>query len=987
VIGMAGQFPKAASIEQFWDNIAQGRDCISEVPRERWDNDAYFREGEPQPGKTNSRWMGALDEYDRFDPLFFSLSPVEAQSMDPQQRLFLQACWHCIEHAGYDARALSGSRCGVFVGCAPGDYLELAPGQRLTAQSFTGGANSILAARISYLLNLQGPCLSIDTACSSSLVAIAQACDSLLTGESDAVLTGGVAVMATPEMHIRAAQAGMLSPTGRCFTFDQRANGFVPAEGVGVVMLKRLADALRDHDTIHGLIHGWGVNQDGKTNGITAPNPESQTRLQQHVYEKYRIDPAGIQLIEAHGTGTRLGDPIEVEGLCGSFGKYTDKRSFCALGSVKSNIGHCMAAAGVAGLIKVVMALKNQKLPPTIHFERLNEHIPLAGKPFYVNDRLKDWSLDGADTRRAAVSSFGFSGTNAHVVLGEYLPPARVQAPAGVSTGKSDILVPLSARTVEQLDQKVRDLLDWIHIQPDLDLPEMAYTLQVGREAMEERLGFVVTSIGQVTQKLQAYAAGTRDMEGMYRGQVTRGKERVALLKQDADLAETVIGKYIADGKPAKLLELWVNGLDVGWNRLYGEVKPQRIALPLYPFAKERCWIEPVESGHAVVGSMTTAALHPLLHTNTSDFSAQSYTSVFRGEESFLADHRIHTSGGTAQSVLPGVAYLEMARAALELAIPDRPTATERSAKESPAGATERSAKESPVGATERSAKESPVGTTERSAKESPAGTRESPARATVLELRDIVWLQPLVVTAPTEVSITLSAAEADELALDEFVYEIHSQAGGQRMTHCRGRAVFVTPPPSERIDVAALQAQMTLSGLDSGSLYDMFARMGLEYGPAHRGVQALHQGEGRVLATLRLPAAVAQTRRNYVLHPSLLDSALQASIGLSLDPEHHPSRPPLPFSLESLRILSACEEDMFAYVRRSPGSRPADAPAVDIDLCDRQGRICVQIRGFSSRILAGREEPSAFDSDAYRQLIEKVLSKEISVEAAVEFG
>ncbi|MBO0798972.1 MAG: enoyl-CoA hydratase/isomerase family protein, partial [Blastocatellia bacterium] len=329
VIGMAGQFPQAKKLEEFWQNIAQGRNCITEVPSHRWNVDAYYQAGDAAPGKTNSRWAGLLDEYDLFDPLFFEISPTEAESMDPQQRLFLQACWHSIENAGYAARSLFGSKCGVFVGCSNGEYHQLSRGHQLSAQGFTGGANSILAARISYFLNLQGPSIAIDTACSSSLVAMAQACDSLNSGASDLALAGGVYVITGPEMHIRTAQTGMLSPNGKCYTFDQRADGFVPGEGVGVVVLKRLADAERDHDIIHGVIEGWGVNQDGRTNGITAPNPESQTRLEQEVYDKFGIDPGRIQLIEAHGTGTKLGDPIEVEGLKKAFEKYTENRGYC----------------------------------------------------------------------------------------------------------------------------------------------------------------------------------------------------------------------------------------------------------------------------------------------------------------------------------------------------------------------------------------------------------------------------------------------------------------------------------------------------------------------------------------------------------------------------------------------------------------------------------------------------------------------------------
>ncbi len=374
VIGMAGQFPKAKNLEEYWQNLVEGRNCISQVPPDRWDLNTYFQGGAPVEGKTNSKWLGALEEYDLFDPLFFNISPVEAKAMDPQQRVFLQACWQSIEHAGYNPKSLAGSQCGVFVGVGGNDYGMQSRKVMLSAHGFTGNNNSILAARISYFLDLQGPCIAVDTACSSSLVAIAAACDSLTSGVSDLALAGGVYVGAGAAMHIMSSQAGMLSTDGKCYTFDHRANGFVFGEAVGVVVLKRLADAERDGDSVHAVVQGWGVNQDGRTNGITAPNPESQARLIQDIYRRYNIDPAEIQLIEAHGTGTVLGDPIEIEGLKKSFRTYTRKKTYCALGSVKSNIGHCLAAAGTSGFIKVVLALKHKQLPPTINFERLNGH-------------------------------------------------------------------------------------------------------------------------------------------------------------------------------------------------------------------------------------------------------------------------------------------------------------------------------------------------------------------------------------------------------------------------------------------------------------------------------------------------------------------------------------------------------------------------------------------------------------------------------------
>jgi len=600
VIGIAGQFPKARNLDEFWSNLAEGRSCIGEVSDGRWSLADHFQPGTPTAGKTNSKWLGTLDDYDLFDPLFFNISPTEAECMEPQQRVFLQTCWHAIENAGYSAQSLSGSQCGVFVGCGPSDYHLASQEQRLSAQGFTGAATSILAARISYLLNLRGPCLSIDTACSSSLVAIATACDSLNAGNSDLALAGGVYVMAGPAMHIMTSQAGMLSTDGRCYTFDQRANGFVPGEGVGVLVLKRLADAERDHDRIQAVIEGWGVNQDGKTNGITAPNEESQTRLLQSVYRKFGVDPAGIQLIEAHGTGTKLGDPIEVAGLKAAFKPFTDKAGYCALGSVKSNIGHCLTAAGVAGIIKLILALQHRALPPTINFRRRNEHIQLDGSPFYINDSLQSWKVAGGEQRRAAVSAFGFSGTNAHLVVAEHLTGAEPRPEVSVVTEDGKLIVPLSARTEPQLRQKAQDLLAYLRGRREpRDLMEIAYTLQVGRDPMGERLGFLVESLDALAAKLEAYLAGEADIEDVYRGQVKRHQEALKFIIQDAEIKVTIVDKYIGERKLSKLLDLWVKGLNLDWGLLYGEAKPRRIELPNYPFARERYWIGAADPGSA----------------------------------------------------------------------------------------------------------------------------------------------------------------------------------------------------------------------------------------------------------------------------------------------------------------------------------------------------------------------------------------------------
>ncbi|MDQ0059017.1 type I polyketide synthase [Paenibacillus harenae] len=421
IIGIAGRFPGADNVHEFWNNLRDGVDSVTEVPRERWNIDDYYDPDPHAPGKTNCRKGGFLRDADQFDPLFFNISPREAAFMDPQQRLFLQEAWNALEDAGYTDMSLSGRKCGVFAGVAMGDYAKLLAEQGLETlgESFSGLATSILAARISYFLNLTGPSMAIETACSSSLVAIHQACQSLLSGDCDMALAGGVSLMLTPDLHIKSSMIEMISPSGKCRSFDAGADGAVFSEGVGVLVLKPLTKALEDSDPIYGVIKGSAVNQDGKTNGITAPSARSQTQLESDIYRKHYINPDEITYMEAHGTGTPLGDPIEIKALTESFELFTQRRQYCAIGSVKSNIGHASTAAGVISVIKVLLALKHGQIPPSLHFEQPNPHIRFEETPFYVNTRLMDWKVDGGKPRIAGISAFGFSGTNCHMIIQE----------------------------------------------------------------------------------------------------------------------------------------------------------------------------------------------------------------------------------------------------------------------------------------------------------------------------------------------------------------------------------------------------------------------------------------------------------------------------------------------------------------------------------------------------------------------------------------
>jgi acyl transferase domain-containing protein len=611
IIGMSGRYPQADNLGEYWDNLVHGRNSIVEVPRSRWDVDQYYDPNPENKGKTYSKWLGLMDDIDCFDPLFFRISPSEAVYMDPQQRLFLQESYRAFEDSGYSAADLDKKKCGVYLGVSTSEYGWLLSKNNALSNNATGNSDAIAAARIAYHLNLRGPAIAVDTACSSSLVAIHLACQGLLNHETDMALAGGINLWFLPESFQGMSQAGMVSPDGQCKAFDDGANGIVVGDGVGAVVLKRLRDAEADNDHIYAVILGSAINQDGRTNGITAPSVNSQIELLRDVYTRHKINPETISYIETHGTGTKLGDPIELTALDTVFKEKSARRNYCALASVKTNIGHTGAAAGIASVHKVLLSLRNRTLVPSLNVTVENSRFDFKDSPFYINRHRQAWSAGSEGLRRSGVSAFGYSGTNAHLVIEEY-PAATESGANGTASGDSDFIVPLSARTRGQLLQKARDLLEFLRgpgydsesteqrmgSRKAIDLSAVAYTLQVGREAMEERLGCVVKSVDQLLERLSAYVDGGNNMQGVYQGRVESDAGGMATIGQDGDMRE-VIDKWIARRNVSRLLELWVRGLNVDWNKLYDSEKPQRISLPTYPFAKERYWIDEVGDGRS----------------------------------------------------------------------------------------------------------------------------------------------------------------------------------------------------------------------------------------------------------------------------------------------------------------------------------------------------------------------------------------------------
>ncbi|PCC69165.1 type I polyketide synthase [Nannocystis exedens] len=425
IVGIGCRFPGGAdSPDEFWRVLQGGVDLVRELPEARWPFDPALQ------AAPATRWAGFLDHVDCFDAGFFGISPREAAVLDPQQRLLLEVAWEALEDAGQPQPALSGSRTGVFVGLTTLDYQQrVLAGEPtdLDVYSLTGNSQCFAAGRLSYLLGLQGPCVAVDTACSSSLTAVHLACDSLRDRQCDLALAGGVNLILSPVATHMLAQAQALSPSGRCRTFDAAADGFVRGEGCGVVVLKRLADARRDGDRIWALVRGSAINQDGRSTGLTAPNVLSQQALLRDALARAGLAPEQVAYIETHGTGTPLGDPIEIEALKAVYGRPRDDGSLCRLGALKTCTGHLEAAAGVAGLIKAVLALHHRQIPKNLNFETLNPRISLQDTPLVVAAEATPWE-PGPAPRIAGISAFGFSGSNAHVLIEE--PPRDSTSPA-----------------------------------------------------------------------------------------------------------------------------------------------------------------------------------------------------------------------------------------------------------------------------------------------------------------------------------------------------------------------------------------------------------------------------------------------------------------------------------------------------------------------------------------------------------------------------
>ncbi|MCX8128634.1 MAG: condensation domain-containing protein, partial [Clostridia bacterium] len=621
IIGISAKLPMAEDINGFWENLINGKDCITDLPGVRKaEADSYFKFKGMNPEGIGYKRGSYLDRIDEFDFRYFNLSPREASLMDPNQRLFLEAALGAIEDAGYGGEQLRGSRTGVYCG-----FVSDLAYQRFIAEvdpsslgiSIPGNMAAVIPGRVSYVLDLKGPSIVMDTACSSSLVAVHTACRGLRNGDCDMAIAGSVKISLLPLEDEN--MLGIESKSYICRAFDDNSDGTCMGEGVMAIVLKPLSKALRDRDNIYAVIKGSAINQDGASIGITAPNVLAQADVIENAWNDAGVTPETITYIEAHGTGTKLGDPIEIDGITRAFSKYTNRKQFCGVGSVKTNLGHLDSAAGLAGLLKAVLSLKNKKIPPSIHFEKPNRNIDFGNSPVYVNTKLNEWICE-EHPRRCGISAFGLSGTNCHIVMEEAPSFEKMD-----DEGNNAHLFTLSAKSKDALQNLICKYVKALENGIDGTLGDLCFTANTGRGHYALRLAIIVNEIFELKEILSSLNIDnlkTDEEKGIYFGEFKIGNgnksngsvfeiSETELKNINGIVNSKVTGFKNCEDKPSVLRDickLYINGASVFWNRLYEACSYRRISIPTYAFDRKRCGIDiPEVSGYCIGQSNKSA--------------------------------------------------------------------------------------------------------------------------------------------------------------------------------------------------------------------------------------------------------------------------------------------------------------------------------------------------------------------------------------------
>ncbi|MCX7748508.1 MAG: SDR family NAD(P)-dependent oxidoreductase [Clostridia bacterium] len=918
IIGVSGRIGSAESVGEFWECLRAGKDFIRPLPEYRKKDTEAYTSALKQVGRFDEGIdfyeAAYMDRIDDFDCSLFSISPKEADLMDPNQRLLLQAVWEGIEDAGYGGGRLAGSRTGIFTGYSTDfgeeykTYSMIVSGADDEA-AVTGNIRSIIGSRISYLLDLKGPSVMVDTACSSALVAVHLACQAIRNGECDMAIAGGIKLIIAPLMGKNGqGNIGILSPRRKAWTFDDSSDGTGLGEGVGVIILKPLSKAMEDGDNIYAVIKGSAVNQDGSSIGITAPNMAAQEDVIIRAWKDANVEPETISYIEAHGTATKLGDPIEVTGIKRAFQNYTDRKQFCAVASVKTNTGHLDHAAGIASLLKAVMALKHGELPPSIHFSRPNRKISFEDSPVYVNDRLTKWESSGAP-RRCGISSFGLSGTNCHLVLEEYIKPQNSETEKESNADRANIIT-LSAKSRDALDRLIERYDHFLVQCVQQDFEDICHTANTGRGHYGFRLAVIASSLEELRGKIKKLAEkgveNTEEEEGVFFGEhktVAPTKE----VKQEGEItddekkqlrsrADSITG-LLLPGTGAEqrknilgqIIGLYIKGADVEWEKLYPSSRHKKVSIPSYPFLRERHWVKPRKWAVLPGRAIGEGIGHPILDTRlVESMGLEIYSTRFSVDRHWvLNEHKVAGS-----YVVPGTTYIEMVR--------------------------------------------------EIASRSNPGG---------VIELSDVMFLFPLI--AKEGIEVEAQTVVRDEGAYKAFTIVSKSGMGESWIKHVEGKFSVTGSKDQPKYEINELKKRF--SGYEDIYYEDETAEV-VDTGPRFKNLKKVYTGTDELLAYLELPQRFNDDLGEFMLHPALMDTAVNmanSSIGEGLY---------LPFSYRKLKVYGKMPGKIYCHmVREQKQKANMETGVCDISLMDVNGQVFARIEGYTVKKVH-TEELKTFD-------------------------
>ncbi|NRQ55289.1 MULTISPECIES: non-ribosomal peptide synthetase [unclassified Brevibacillus] len=886
IIGISCRLPFADNLEQYWTNLLNGTNGITDFPlKRRMDTDPLLRKlwGEPHYAKGSY-----LEEIDRFDAEYFRISPREAEFMDPHQRLLLEVTAEAIEDAGYMGEKIDGTDTGVFIGRdhhSSGLYQQFIDSSNELAM--TGNLPSFLSGRIAFFFNLFGPNMVIDTACSSGLVAVHHACESLRKRECRLAIAGGISLnlvpMANSSFKIVENSDGIVRP------FDSHAKGTTWGEGLSVILLKPLHDALQDKDRIYAVIKASGVNSDGASNYITAPNPQAQEQLLTDVWTKAGIHPETISYIETHGTGTVIGDPIEVKAMKQAFQPYTRKKQFCGIGSVKSNIGHLVGASGMASLLKVVLSLKHKQLVPTINFAEPNPYIPFSDSPFYLVDRPLAWETGGVP-RRAGISSFGFSGMNCHVLLEEWN-----QQQTEKNEQETPRLFTLSAKSRANLSDLLRRYCHFLQANQQVDFSALVYTAQVGREHFSHRLAIIARNTSELLQKIAAIMPLDLDnlpeTLGYYGQSASAWKAKNHLLHPDTvdkanrplhEKANQLLYAWAEQGSLASVDSLrelatsYVQGARIHWTKLYEGQAVQTIELPVYPFSRVRHWPTPTDERTADAAAKGQLPGECVLSTSGLRVYA---AKAAMSELWMLQEHRILGNG-----VLPGAAYLEMAGAASKAFFAQQGVVIKN------------------------------------------------------------VSLSHMLSCSPDETRIVHTIVQAEHGHV-RFTIASRDESDPEAswITHATGEVHPLAPRTGKTLPIASIIREMEQQ--DAGKFAPLYSGL-IQYGPRWRGIEQFYENDRAALLHIRL--ADEREQGTYSLHPASLDTALSFWHLLRQNEAEHESYY-FPFYYQALHLYTDMPASFYSYLRkREARSDSRETVSYDISLIDEQGNVFAEVENYT---------------------------------------